>query len=101
MFSNWDEFSHWGKMVKEMFRLDSFYSTKLSNLMVHKDYPPIIQIYELLWVKLSNSYSETILIKSIHFLELSLLIIPISDIDIKNKICRIYSEVLLFLCCSY
>ena len=26
VFTKWDEFSHWGVMVKEMIRLDKFYS---------------------------------------------------------------------------
>ena len=38
-FSQWDEISHWGPMVKEMFRLDKFYSVAESALSVHKDYP--------------------------------------------------------------
>src|SRR5574344_458490 len=29
-FSQWDELSHWGVMVKEMFRLDKFYSVDAS-----------------------------------------------------------------------
>lgn len=43
-FSNWDELSHWGKMVKEMLRTDLFYSENISDLLVHKDYPPFLYI---------------------------------------------------------
>ncbi len=73
-FSMWDEFSHWGVMIKEMFRLDSFYSVSNSTLMVHKDYPPILQLYELFYCKISGGYSEYSLIKSLHLFEFSLLI---------------------------
>ena len=31
VFTKWDEFSHWGVMVKEMYRLDRFYSVKQST----------------------------------------------------------------------
>ena len=65
-FSAWDEFSHWGVMVKEMFRTDSLYSSIESTLAVHKDYPPIFQIFELFWTKLCGSYSEPNLLKCIH-----------------------------------
>ncbi len=84
-FSAWDEFSHWGVMIKEMLRLDNFYSIKESTLLVHKDYPPIIQVYELLFIKLSGGvYNEGRLIQSIHLFEMILFIPALSDIK-KNK----------------
>ena len=73
-FSVWDEFSHWGMMLKEMLRLDSFYSVDASNLMVHKDYPPIMQLFELFWIKLCGGYSETFALRALHTFELSLFI---------------------------
>ena len=78
-FSVWDEFSHWGLMVKEMLRLDSFYSVDVSNLMVHKDYPPIMQLFELFWVKLSGGYKEAYLECALHTFELSLFIPLIAE----------------------
>ena len=74
VFMLWDERSHWGVMIKEMFRLDKFYSVKESFLQVHKDYPPILQLYELNIVKLIGSFKENYAIFSIHLLELSLFI---------------------------
>lgn len=71
-FSAWDEFSHWGMMVKEMVRLDKFYSVDASNLLVHKDYPPIMQLFELFWVKLCGGYKEAYLERALHTFELSL-----------------------------
>ncbi len=57
-FSAWDELSHWGHMVKEMFRLDKFYIVPEARYMAHKDYPPIIQIFEYLVCFFSGKYSE-------------------------------------------
>ena len=65
-FTAWDEFSHWGVMVKEMLRTDKLYSVAESTLMVHKDYPPIFQIFELFWTKLCGGYYEPNLIKCMH-----------------------------------
>ena len=49
-FSKWDDLMHWGKMVKEMFRIDRFYSE--SNLLqIHKDYPPFMQLFEYVWCR--------------------------------------------------
>lgn len=78
-FSHWDEFSHWGVMVKEMIRLDKFYSIDSSTLMAHKDYPPILQIFEMFYCKLSGGYNEAYLIRSIHLFSLSLIVLPIID----------------------
>lgn len=83
-FSMWDEFSHWGVMVKEMIRTDNFYSSKLSTLMVHKDYPPIIQLFELFYSTISGGYSEAYVIRAVHLLEFCLLIPFIESIN-KNK----------------
>lgn len=95
-FSVWDEFSHWGVMVKEMFRLDSFYSINASTLLVHKDYPPIISIYELFFAKLSGGYNETYLVRGLHLFEFSLLIPFISKEDDK-KISRIIKALIFIL----
>ena len=61
-YSHWDEFSHWGEMLKEMIRTDKFYSATTSVLQAHKDYPPILQLFELYVIKLGGVYKESIAI---------------------------------------
>lgn len=100
-FSVWDEFSHWGVMVKEMLRLDKFYSNELSTLMVHKDYPPIIQLFEIFYVKLSGGYQETIVYRAIHLLEFSLLIPFIESINKSNNKKSTIIKTLLTLLISF
>ena len=78
-FTMWDEFSHWGVMVKEMLRLDKFYSVELSSLMVHKDYPPIIQLFELFYCKLSGGYTESHVTTAIHLFGFCLFIPAICE----------------------
>ncbi len=73
-FAAWDEFSHWGKMVKEMLRLDKFYSVAESDLLVHKEYPPFVGVFEVLWCKLQGGFSERATAMAVHFMEFSLLI---------------------------
>ena len=72
-FSTWDELAHWGEMVKEMMRLDKFYTVKESLLIWHKDYPPLISLFEMFWCKISN-YSEQIMNISLHTFMLGLII---------------------------
>jgi hypothetical protein len=57
-FMNWDDFSHWGPMVKEMLRLDSLYDVPQSLSIRHKDYPPMIQLIEFFFCKMTGGFSE-------------------------------------------
>lgn len=95
-FSVWDEFSHWGVMVKEMFRLDKFYSVASSTLLVHKDYPPIIQIFELFWCKLCGHYEERFVIKALHLFNFALLL-PIFEKKSKTLYSFIIHTILTFI----
>lgn len=65
-YSTWDELSHWGVMVKEMLRLNRFYSDPASNLLVHKEYPPFVSVYEMIWCRISGGYSEARTTMSLH-----------------------------------
>ncbi len=49
-FSNCDEFTHWGPMLKETIRLDGFYAQEASKLIMHKDYPPLFTLIETLYM---------------------------------------------------
>ena len=90
-YTRWDELSHWGKMVKEIIRLDNFYSIDASHLLVHKDYPPIFSLWETLYTLISGGFKETYLIRSIHIFEGSILLSILNHdkkIDIKNTILK-------------
>ncbi len=78
-FTNWDEFSHWGKMVKELIRLNNFYTVPESSLLVHKEYPAFIAIFEMLWCKLIGGFSECGTTMALHFLMYSFLVPWIID----------------------
>lgn len=78
-FSSWDELSHWGKMVKEMLRTDRFYSEPQSDLLVHKEYPPFVTIFEMIWCRLTLGYSEARVTMALHILEFSMLIVPVLE----------------------
>lgn len=99
-YTHWDELSHWGKMVKEMYRLDSFYSVNSANLLVHKDYPPIISLYELLISYISLGFNEFNLIRGLHLFEavLVLFFLPISNGNKKELVYKtIFSVGFIFL----
>ena len=79
-----DEFMHWGPMVKEMFKINEFYCSNESLLLVHKDYPPFFSLIELLFCYFGRNYLEKYLyIGLLSFV--SSIVISIS-FDRRNKI---------------
>lgn len=88
--SEWDEYSHWGKMVKEMLRLDGFYSEPQSNLLVHKDYPPFAVIFEMLWCRFSGGYSAGGATMALHILGFSMVLpLALEQLNVEKKIDRL------------
>lgn len=73
-FYSWDEFMHWGKMVKEMIRLDRFYCVTESTLYRHKDYPPFVALFEYAWCRMGGGYSEQHVAQALHLLNVSLIV---------------------------
>lgn len=83
-FYDFDEFWHWGMMVKEILRLDKFYCVSESNQIIHKDYPPFLAILEALWCKLGGRYSEGGVTMALHVFVYSMLIPPFSEMSISR-----------------
>lgn len=83
-FTMWDEFSHWGMMVKEMLRLDQFYTTISSNLAVHKDYPPFVSLFEMIFCKIAG-YSEMNVSLALHLFLFSLIMAPFMEKEDNEK----------------
>lgn len=81
----WDETSHWALMVKETLRINDFYCADGSSLMAHKDYPPIICLFEALFCHLSGGFREGNLYTALQLLELSLFFPLFSKIEWKKK----------------
>ena len=86
IFTNWDELAHWGPMVKNLINLNGFYTGPDSSMLSHKDYPPIISLYEMFCVKLSGgSYNETVIETALHMFNFILFLPVISELKEKNK----------------
>ena len=71
-FHAWDELSHWGKMVKEMLRMGTWYSVPNSRLLVHREYPPFMSLIEMMFCRLGGGYSESKVYMALHTFELAL-----------------------------
>ena len=96
-FIYWDEFSHWGMMVKETIRLKGFYASKSSILVVHLDYPPIITLHESIWSIISGVYRESLIYTSLQILGISLLFPFLSKFEFEKNKKFIVKFLLLFI----
>lgn len=88
-FNTWDEFSHWGHMVKEILRLDCLYCVPESTLQAHKEYPPALPIFEAFWCKISilmgKGYKESNTYMALQTLMISLFFPLFKNYKNKNK----------------
>ncbi len=91
-----DELGFWGKMVKEMFRLDKFYYLNESSLRGHNDYPPFIPLFELLWCKLALGFNEASCTVGLHMYEFGLLL-PLFIDDLFNDKKKLEKVLINFL----
>jgi len=74
-----DELMYWGKMVKEMWRLDAFYSIPESTMFIHKSYPPFMSLFELLWCYIASYFSESLISLSLHVFMIGILVVPFNE----------------------
>ncbi len=100
-FWAWDEFEHWGVMIKEILRLDDLYNIEQANLCVHKDYPPFSSLFMALWCLLRGRYDEGLVTTAMHVLEFSFVTLPVMDwykgkrIGIANGIEQFFNSLIL------
>lgn len=78
-FCMWDEFSHWGPMVRTMVENNSLYINYPRIGGAHIEYPPLIPLIEYFFCTLYGSYSEAVCACAIHIFEFSLFIPYIFD----------------------
>ena len=57
-FTAWDEYSHWGIFLKESLRLDDLYAVSPLDFF-HKDYVPLVTLFEVIWCRLAGRYLES------------------------------------------
>ena len=78
-----DEFMHWGPMVRDMFNINKFYCVPEATLEIHKDYPPLFSLIELLFCIFKGEYRECYLYVALIYFYFSIAIAIMSK---KEKI---------------
>ena len=86
-FSNCDEFTHWGPMLKETIRLNGFYSQDASKLIMHKDYPPFFTLIEALFLGFNNfKFHEPFVYVAIEIFMFSMFLPIYTNLKLNKKI---------------
>lgn len=70
-FVNWDEFSHWGLVVKNMYALDKFGNVAEATTLF-KGYPPAMALFQYFMVVCFGEFNEGIIYSSNIYFQLSL-----------------------------
>ena len=79
-----DEFSHWGRFLKECYRLNQLYVTSPAS-MAHKDYVPAVTLFEYLWCRLSLAYSEANAYRGIQMLLAAVVLTVAERIPLRGR----------------
>lgn len=83
-FRDWDEYTHWGMMIRESLRMDRFYCVPESRLLWHRDYPPFPCLLETFWCRLAG-YSEGNAAIALHVFTMSLLLPALAEAREEKK----------------
>jgi len=93
----WDEFQHWGQMVKGMVGYNKLYCY-LPVDGIHPEYPPLLQSFEYLFCYLKGGYFEPELYKAVNIACFSMMFPILRPVyDSKKQIRNILVFVLLAL----
>lgn len=84
-FTDWDDFSHWGKAVKWMYYTDEMYTASASP-DGFKSYPPATAILQYMFLKAGGfPFREDIVLYSNAILTAGLLTLPFRGIDVPQR----------------
>lgn len=77
VYQGWDEYSHWGPMVKVMLQENRLYAESASSF-AHHDYPPAAQLFEYFICRMTGVPKEGNVYRALQILTLSFLL-PLFD----------------------
>lgn len=83
IFEDYDEFSHWGLIIKNMFNYNT-YGTNAESIVRFNEYPPFTAVFQYLFLNIQKIYREDTIIIAQNILYFSI-IIPITKSINWNK----------------
>lgn len=98
IFTHYDEFSHWGTVVKNMYIYNNFGTTP-ESLIQYNEYPPFAGVFEYIFLIIRGNYLESTVIAASKILYLSIIILIFRNITWKTdkKLIIIYTLGIIFL----
>lgn len=95
IFEDYDEYNHWGVMIKNMFSYHS-YGTHPESIVSFNEYPPFTSIFQYLFVQIKGVFAEDVVITAQNILYFSFIIPITSKIkDKKDLSCAILCVILI------
>ena len=83
MLVEWDEFSHWGLAVKNIFFTDKLY-TYPGAVIIYADYPPITALFQYFCLKILGAYVESYLFQAIAYFYMGFAIYLFHDVEFSD-----------------
>lgn len=97
MFNNWDDYMHWGSMVKYLFQNDQFYCYDSNYIFAHKDYPPIMPIFNMIYCFINGGYKESYAIIATQLLQVSIFVSVVDNYG--KKFSNSIKSIIVCVCC--
>jgi hypothetical protein len=69
-----DDTMHWGPHVWTMWLRNDFYTSPNVSIVTHGDYPPILQLFQLIWCRIAGAYREGFLYMALEITCFSMLL---------------------------
>jgi len=95
-FNSWDEFSHWGLAVKDMYLFDAM-AYRADAYVTMQEYPPYSTLFQYYFLKLYGQYSEPI-VYAAHNLMSLVLVLPMTKRIEKRNWAYIIPLAVIFVC---
>ena len=83
MITLWDEFSHWGRVVKDMYYLNAL-GTHPDSMVIFQNYPPGTALLQYLFVNIRGSFVESELYHGINIIYFALMMPLFKGLKAKN-----------------
>ena len=98
IFTHYDEFSHWGLIVKNMYIFNNF-GLNAESFIQYCEYPPFMAVFQYIFLTIKGRYSEATIITASRIMYISIIIPVLKNITWKSdkKIILIYFISIIFL----
>lgn len=98
IFVDYDEFTHWGIIIKNM-SINHSFGMNENSVVQYSEYPPFTAIFQYIFLFFKGKYSESTIITASNILYLSIIITIIRNIEWKKQLKKLilYIPIILFL----